>query len=175
MLLTSNPNYCSVCGQSPLLKRPEPITMKKEGAKGQKTGGGGKQPTSTTSNESSSINTFNVVGGDEVDVTWFLGISEAESHPNTGLEGWETIRARAIEKSPESVATILTNLSLEDIGTFIGRMRCSWNNGEAMQDIERFIRLGLLKPVDPNRPKRIRPSDAGEALLEAYREVFGSE
>jgi DNA polymerase III delta prime subunit len=30
MLLTSNPNYCSVCGQSPLLKRPEPITMKKE-------------------------------------------------------------------------------------------------------------------------------------------------
>jgi hypothetical protein len=174
MLITTDSSYCPTCGQPPLLKRPEPITVKKEEAKGQKKGGGGKQPTSTASSESSSINTSNIVGDDEVDVTWFLGVSEAESHPNTGLDGWETVRARAIEKSPESVATILTNLSLEDIGTFIDGMRCFWKNGEAVQDIERFIRLGLLKPVDPNRPKRIRPSDAGEVLLKAYEEVFGS-
>jgi Cdc6-like AAA superfamily ATPase len=176
MLITTDSSYCPTCGQPPLLKRPEPITVKKEEAKGQKKGGGGKQPTSTASSESSSINTSNVVGDDEVDVTWFLGVSEAESHPNTGLEGWETVRARAIEKSPESVTTILTNLSLEDMRDFVAFILLHQRGGTIPASmIRNFINLGLLKPLERDRPGNIRASLAGRILLEAYREVFGSE
>jgi hypothetical protein len=40
MLITTDSSYCPTCGQPPLLKRPEPITVKKEEAKGQKEEGG---------------------------------------------------------------------------------------------------------------------------------------
>jgi hypothetical protein len=170
MLLTSDPGYCHVCGEFPLPERPKLSVGKKEGVKEQGRNDGTKQP-SNTAIGSSPVHTplnINDESGD-VDATWFLDM--VGNQPDIDFGKWSDVKRRAIEKSDEHLKPVLDSLPLDDVKLFVTGIL---NNGNTRLDVEYFIRRGLIKPPDKAR-SGLRPSSAGRALLEAYREVFGSE
>jgi hypothetical protein len=77
---------------------------------------------------------------------------------------WEEVREVAIKKSP-SITKFLAELELKNVEEFVTKY--------PEVDIERFIKLGLIKPPDPKKLNKIKPSPAGRVLLEAYKEVTG--
>jgi hypothetical protein len=77
---------------------------------------------------------------------------------------WEEVREMAIKKSP-SITKFLAELELKNVEEFVTKY--------PEVDIERFIKLGLIKPPDPKKLNKIKPSPAGRVLLEAYKEVTG--
>jgi len=105
MLLTSDPNYCPVCGQPPLLSRPKPTVKSKEE--------GGKQVSGTISSKPSTDH----VECTEADVNgeWFLDMGESQQGEFSG----EEIRKLAIEMFPEKKEELL-RLSDIDILDFVG-------------------------------------------------------
>jgi hypothetical protein len=105
MLLTSDPNYCPVCGQPPLLSRPKPAVKSKEE--------GGKQVSGTISSKPSTDH----VECTEADVNgeWFLDMGESQQGEFSG----EEIRKLAIEMFPEKKEELL-RLSDIDILDFVG-------------------------------------------------------
>ena len=153
MLITTDSSYCPTCGQPPLLKRPEPITVKKEEAKGQKEEGG-KQVSGTISSKPSTDH----VEFTEADVNeeWFLDMGESQREEFSG----EEIRKLAIEMFPDKREELL-RLSDIDILDFVSRR---WGDGE------KFVRQKLLKRAEGGE---LKPRAAGKALLDAYDRLRG--
>jgi DNA polymerase III delta prime subunit len=153
MLITTDSSYCPTCGQPPLLKRPEPITVKKEEAKGQKEEGG-KQVSGTISSKPSTDH----VEFTEADVNeeWFLDMGESQREEFSG----EEIRKLAIEMFPDKREELL-RLSDIDILDFVSRR---WGDGE------KFVRQKLLKRAEGGE---LKPRGVGKALLDAYDRLRG--
>jgi hypothetical protein len=148
MLLTSDPSYCPVCGQPPLVKRSEPAVEK-----GQKEEGG-KQTSGTLSSKPSTDHVEFTEAG--VNEEWFLDMDESQQGEFSG----EEIRKLAIEMFPAKREELL-RLSDIDILDFVSRR---WGDGE------KFVRQKLLKRAEGGE---LKPKGVGKALLDAYDRLRG--
>jgi Cdc6-like AAA superfamily ATPase len=148
MLLTSDPSYCPVCGQPPLVKRSEPAVEK-----GQKEEGG-KQTSGTLSSKPSTDHVEFTEAG--VNEEWFLDMDESQQGEFSG----EEIRKLAIEMFPDKREELL-RLSDIDILDFVSRR---WGDGE------KFVRQKLLKRAEGGE---LKPKGVGKALLDAYDRLRG--
>ena len=165
MLITADPAHCPTCGQPPLTERPEPEQTVGNGNsdKSQK-----RQPSNPSSEPVRKPEGANIA-----DTTNEVDLSEAEELVAANPKKWEKVLEKAVQKSDEKIATILADISLEEIALFITQMLRFTKHGEKPKDIELLCKLHLIKT--PSRTGRIKPSRLGEILLEAYKEVFGSE
>jgi hypothetical protein len=166
MLITADPAHCPTCGQPPLTKRPEPeITVGSENVdKPQK-----QQPSNPSSEPVRKPEAGNTVNN----ASEVVDLSEAEELVAANPKKWEKVLEKAVQKSDEKTATMLADLSLEEIALFITEFLRYKTNGELTQNILGLVKLGVVKPV--TRAKRVMPSKTGKILLEAYKEVFGNE
>jgi hypothetical protein len=166
MLITADPAHCPTCGQPPLTKRPEPeITFGSENVdKPQK-----QQPSNPSSEPVRKPEAGNTVNN----ASEVVDLSEAEELVAANPKKWEKVLEKAVQKSDEKTATMLADLSLEEIALFITEFLRYKTNGELTQNILGLVKLGVVKPV--TRAKRVMPSKTGKILLEAYKEVFGNE
>jgi hypothetical protein len=166
MLITADPAHCPTCGQPPLTKRPEP----------EQTVGSGnvdkpqKQQPSKPSSEPVRKPEAGITVNNASEV---VDLSEAEELVAANPKKWEKVLEKAVQKSDEKTATMLADLSLEEIALFITEFLRYKTNGELTQNILGLVKLGVVKPV--TRAKRVMPSKTGKILLEAYKEVFGNE
>jgi hypothetical protein len=165
MLITADPAYCHTCGQPPLTKRPEPEQTVGNGNvdKSQK-----QQPSKPSSEP-----VRKPEGGNIADTANEVDLSEAEELVAANPKKWEKVLEKAVQKADEKTATMLADLSLEEIALFITEFLRYKTNGELTQNILGLVKLGVVKPV--TRAKRVMPSKTGKILLEAYKEVFGNE
>jgi hypothetical protein len=165
MLITADPAYCHTCGQPPLTKRPEPEQTVGNGNvdKSQK-----QQPSNPSSEP-----VRKPEGGNIADTANEVDLSEAEELVAANPKKWEKVLEKAVQKADEKTATMLADLSLEEIALFITEFLRYKTNGELTQNILGLVKLGVVKPV--TRAKRVMPSKTGKILLEAYKEVFGNE
>jgi hypothetical protein len=145
MLLTSDPGYCHVCGQPPLVKGSVEKGQKEEGV---------KQASGTISSKPSTDH----VEFTEADLNeeWFLDMGESQQGEFSG----EEIRKLAIEMFPDKREELL-RLSDIDILDFVSRR---WGDGE------KFVRQKLLKRAEGGE---LKPKGAGKALLDAYDRLRG--
>jgi hypothetical protein len=164
MLITADLNHCPICGQPPLLKRPGP---EQTGGSGNKDKAREQQPSKPSSEP-----VRKAEGGNIADTANDVDLSEGEELVAADPKKWEKVLEKAVEKSDEKIATILADLSLEEIALFITEYLRYRKTGERPKHTELFLKLRLLKPSSTNR-SRLYPS--GKLLLEAYKEVFGSE
>jgi hypothetical protein len=165
MLITADPAYCHTCGQPPLTKRPEPEQTVGNGNvdKSQK-----QQPSNPSSEP-----VRKPEGGNIADTANEVDLSEAEELVAANPKKWEKVLEKAVQKADEKTATMLADLSLEEIALFITEFLRYKTNGELTQNILGLVKLGVVKPV--TRAKRVMPSKTGKILLEAYKELFGNE
>jgi hypothetical protein len=166
MLITADPAHCPTCGQPPLTKRPEPEQTVGNGNvdKSQK-----QQPSKPSSEPVRKPEAGNTVNN----ASEVVDLSEAEELVAANPKKWEKVLEKAVQKSDEKTATMLADLSLEEIALFITEFLRYKTNGELTQNILGLVKLGVVKPV--TRAKRVMPSKTGKILLEAYKEVFGNE
>jgi hypothetical protein len=166
MLITADPAHCPTCGQPPLTKRPEPEQTVGSGNvdKPQK-----QQPSNPSSEPVRKPEAGNTVNN----ASEVVDLSEAEELVAANPKKWEKVLEKAVQKSDEKTATMLADLSLEEIALFITEFLRYKTNGELTQNILGLVKLGVVKPV--TRAKRVMPSKTGKILLEAYKEVFGNE
>jgi hypothetical protein len=166
MLITADPAHCPICGQPPLTKRPEPEQTVGNGNvdKSQK-----QQPSNPSSEPVRKPEAGNTVNN----ASEVVDLSEAEELVAANPKKWEKVLEIAVQKSDEKTATMLADLSLEEIALFITEFLRYKTNGELTQNILGLVKLGVVKPV--TRAKRVMPSKTGKILLEAYKEVFGNE
>jgi hypothetical protein len=164
MLITADPAHCPTCGQPPLTKRPEPE---------QTVGNVGKPQKQQPSNPSSEPVRKPEAGNTVNNASEVVDLSEAEELVAANPKKWEKVLEKAVQKSDEKTATMLADLSLEEIALFITEFLRYKTNGELTQNILGLVKLGVVKPV--TRAKRVMPSKTGKILLEAYKEVFGNE
>ena len=164
MLITTDPGNCPTCGQPPLLKRPEP---EQTGGIGNKDKAQKQQPSKPSSEPVKEAE-----GGNIADTANDVDLSEGEDLVAADPKKWEKVLGKAVEKSDEKIATILADISLEEIALFVTEYLRYRKTGERPKHTELFLKLRLLKPLSTNR-LRLYPS--GKLLLEAYKEVFGSE
>jgi hypothetical protein len=166
MLITADPAHCPICGQPPLTKRPEPEQTVGNGNvdKSQK-----QQPSNPSSEPVRKPEAGNTVNN----ASEVVDLSEAEELVAANPKKWEKVLEKAVQKSDEKTATMLADLSLEEIALFITEFLRYKTNGELTQNILGLVKLGVVKPV--TRAKRVMPSKTGKILLEAYKEVFGNE
>jgi energy-coupling factor transporter ATP-binding protein EcfA2 len=165
MLITADPAHCPTCGQPPLTKRPEPEQTVGSGDvdKSQK-----QQPSKPSGGPVRKPEGENIA-----DMTNEVDLSEAEELVAANPKKWEKVLEKAVQKADEKTATMLADLSLEEIALFITEFLRYKTNGELTQNILGLVKLGVVKPV--TRAKRVMPSKTGKILLEAYKEVFGNE
>jgi hypothetical protein len=166
MLITADPAHCPTCGQPPLTKRPEP----------EQTFGSGNvdKPQKQQPSKPSGEPVRKPEGGNIADTAnEVVDLSEAEELVAANPKKWEKVLEKAVQKSDEKTATMLADLSLEEIALFITEFLRYKTNGELTQNILGLVKLGVVKPV--TRAKRVMPSKTGKILLEAYKEVFGNE
>jgi hypothetical protein len=164
MLITADPAHCPTCGQPPLTKRPEPE---------QTVGNVGKPQKQQPSNPSSEPVRKPEAGNTVNNASEVVDLSEAEELVAANPKKWEKVLEKAVQKSDEKTATMLADLSLEEIALFITEFLRYKTNGELSQNILGLVKLGVVKPI--TRAKRVMPSKTGKILLEAYKEVFGNE
>jgi hypothetical protein len=145
MLLTSDPSYCHVCGQTPLVKGSVEKEQKEEG---------GKQASGTISSKPSTDH-VEVIEAD-VNEEWFLDMGESQQGEFSG----EEIRKLAIEMFHDKREELL-RLSDIDILDFVTRR---WGDGE------KFVRQKLLKRAEGGE---LKPRGVGKALLDAYDRLRG--
>jgi hypothetical protein len=164
MLITADPAHCPTCGQPPLTKRPEP----------QQTVGSGNvdKPQKQQPSKPSSEPVRKPEGGNIADTANEVDLSEAEELVAANPKKWEKVLEKAVQKADEKIATILADLSFEEIALFITEFLQYRNTGKRPKNAEFFVKNGLLKPSNVGR---IQPSQTGKLLLEAYKEVFGNE
>jgi hypothetical protein len=164
MLITADPAHCPTCGQPPLTKRPEP----------EQTVGNGNvdKPQKQQPSKPSSEPVRKPEGGNIADTANEVDLSEAEELVAANPKKWEKVLEKAVQKADEKIATILADLSFEEIALFITEFLQYRNTGKRPKDAEFFVKNGLLKPSNVGR---IQPSQTGKLLLEAYKEVFGNE
>jgi len=164
MLITADPAHCPTCGQPPLTKRPEP----------QQTVGSGNvdKPQKQQPSKPSSEPVRKPEGGNTADTANEVDLSEAEELVAANPKKWEKVLEKAVQKADEKIATILADLSFEEIALFITEFLQYRNTGKRPKNAEFFVKNGLLKPSNVGR---IQPSQTGKLLLEAYKEVFGNE
>jgi hypothetical protein len=165
MLITADPAHCPTCGQPPLTKRPEPEQTVGNGNvdKPQK-----QQPSKLSSEPVRKPEAGNTVNN----ASEVVDLSEAEELVAANPKKWEKVLEKAVQKADEKIATILADLSFEEIALFITEFLQYRNTGKRPKDAEFFVKNGLLKPSNVGR---IQPSQTGKLLLEAYKEVFGNE
>jgi hypothetical protein len=165
MLITADLAHCPTCGQPPLTKRPEPEQTVGSGDvdKSQK-----QQPSKPSGGPVRKPEGENIA-----DMTNEVDLSEAEELVAANPKKWEKVLEKAVQKADEKTATMLADLSLEEIALFITEFLRYKTNGELTQNILGLVKLGVVKPV--TRAKRVMPSKTGKILLEAYKEVFGNE
>jgi len=165
MLITADPAHCPTCGQPPLTKRPEP----------EQTVGNWNMDKSQKQQPSkpSSEPVRKPEGGNIADTANEVDLSEAEELVAANPKKWEKVLEKAVQKSDEKTATMLADLSLEEIALFITEFLRYKTNGELSQNILGLVKLGVVKPI--TRARRVMPSKTGKILLEAYKEVFGNE
>jgi hypothetical protein len=165
MLITADPAHCPTCGQPPLTKRPEP----------EQTVGSGNvdKPQKQQPSKPSSEPVRKPEGGNIADTANEVDLSEAEELVAANPKKWEKVLEKAVQKSDEKTATMLADLSLEEIALFITEFLRYKTNGELSQNILGLVKLGVVKPI--TRARRVMPSKTGKILLEAYKEVFGNE
>jgi DNA helicase HerA-like ATPase len=145
MLLTSDPSYCHICGQTPLFKGSVEKEQKEEG---------GKQAFETISSKPSTDH-VEVIEAD-VNEEWFLDMGESQQGEFSG----EKIRKLAIEMFHNKREELL-RLSDIDILDFVTRR---WGDGE------KFVRQKLLKRAEGGE---LKPRGVGKALLDAYDRLRG--
>jgi DNA helicase HerA-like ATPase len=145
MLLTSDPSYCHICGQTPLFKGSVEKEQKEEG---------GKQAFETISSKPSTDH-VEVIEAD-VNEEWFLDMGESQQGEFSG----EEIRKLAIEMFHNKREELL-RLSDIDILDFVSRR---WGDGE------KFVRQKLLKRAEGGE---LKPRGVGKALLDAYDRLMG--
>jgi hypothetical protein len=164
MLITADPAHCPTCGQPPLTKRPEP----------EQTVGNGNvdKPQKQQPNKPSGEPVRKPEGGNIADTANEVDLSEAEELVAANPKKWEKVLEKAVQKADEKIATILADLSFEEIALFITEFLQYRNTGKRPKNAEFFVKNGLLKPSNVGR---IQPSQTGKLLLEAYKEVFGNE
>jgi hypothetical protein len=164
MLITADPAHCPTCGQPPLTKRPEP----------EQTVGNGNvdKPQKQQPSKPSSEPVRKPEGGNIADTANEVDLSEAEELVAANPKKWEKVLEKAVQKADEKIATILADLSFEEIALFITEFLQYRNTGKRPKNAEFFVKNGLLKPSNVGR---IQPSQTGKLLLEAYKEVFGNE
>jgi hypothetical protein len=164
MLITADPAHCPICGQPPLTKRPEP----------EQTVGSGNvdKPQKQQPSKPSSEPVRKPEGGNIADTANEVDLSEAEELVAANPKKWEKVLEKAVQKADEKIATILADLSFEEIALFITEFLQYRNTGKRPKNAEFFVKNGLLKPSNVGR---IQPSQTGKLLLEAYKEVFGNE
>jgi hypothetical protein len=164
MLITADPAHCPTCGQPPLTKRPEP----------EQTFGSGNvdKPQKQQPSKPSSEPVRKPEGGNIADTANEVDLSEAEELVAANPKKWEKVLEKAVQKADEKIATILADLSFEEIALFITEFLQYRNTGKRPKNAEFFVKNGLLKPSNVGR---IQPSQTGKLLLEAYKEVFGNE
>jgi hypothetical protein len=163
MLITADPAHCPTCGQPPLTKRPEPE---------QTVGNVGKPQKQQPSNPSSEPVRKPEAGNTVNNASEVVDLSEAEELVAANPKKWEKVLEKAVQKADEKIATILADLSFEEIALFITEFLQYRNTGKRPKNAEFFVKNGLLKPSNVGR---IQPSQTGKLLLEAYKEVFGNE
>jgi hypothetical protein len=164
MLITADPAHCPTCGQPPLTKRPEP----------EQTFGSGNvdKPQKQQPSKPSSEPVRKPEGGNIADTANEVDLSEAEELVAANPKKWEKVLEKAVQKADEKIATILADLSFEEIALFITEFLQYRNTGKRPKNAEFFVKNGLLKPSNVGR---IQSSQTGKLLLEAYKEVFGNE
>jgi hypothetical protein len=166
MLITADPAHCPTCGQSPLTKRPEPEQTVGNWNMDKSQKQQPSKPAGGPVKEAKGGNTVN--NASEV-----VDLSEAEELVAANPKKWEKVLEKAVQKSDEKTATMLADLSLEEIALFITEFLRYKTNGELSQNILGLVKLGVVKPI--TRARRVMPSKTGKILLEAYKEVFGNE
>jgi energy-coupling factor transporter ATP-binding protein EcfA2 len=166
MLITADPAHCPTCGQPPLTKRPEPEQTVGNWNMDKSQKQQPSKPAGGPVKEAKGGNTVN--NASEV-----VDLSEAEELVAANPKKWEKVLEKAVQKSDEKTATMLADLSLEEIALFITEFLRYKTNGELSQNILGLVKLGVVKPI--TRARRVMPSKTGKILLEAYKEVFGNE
>jgi hypothetical protein len=161
MLITADPAHCPTCGQPPLTKRPEP----------EQTVGSGNvdKPQKQQPSKPSSEPVRKPEGGNIADTANEVDLSEAEELVAANPKKWERVLEKAVREADEKIATMLADLSLEEIALFVTEYLRYRKTGERPKHVELFVQQRLLKP------SRLQPFPSGKLLLEAYKEVFGSE
>jgi hypothetical protein len=161
MLITADPAHCPTCGQPPLTKRPEP----------EQTVGSGNvdKPQKQQPSKPSSEPVRKPEGGNIADTANEVDLSEAEELVAANPKKWEKVLEKAVREADEKIATMLADLSLEEIALFVTEYLRYRKTGERPKHVELFVQQRLLKP------SRLQPFPSGKLLLDAYKEVFGSE
>jgi hypothetical protein len=161
MLITADPAHCPTCGQPPLTKRPEP----------EQTVGSGNvdKPQKQQPSKPSSEPVRKPEGGNIADTANEVDLSEAEELVAANPKKWEKVLEKAVREADEKIATMLADLSLEEIALFVTEYLRYRKTGERPKHVELFVKLRLLKP------SRLQPFPTAKLLLEAYKEVFGDE
>jgi L-lactate utilization protein LutC len=98
-----------------------------------------------------------------------VDLSEAEELVAANPKKWEKVLEKAVREADEKIATMLADLSLEEIALFVTEYLRYRKTGERPKHVELFVKQRLLKP------SRLQPFPSGKLLLEAYKEVFGNE
>jgi hypothetical protein len=161
MLITADPAHCPTCGQPPLTKRPEPEQTVGNGNVGKSQ----KQQPSKPSGEP----VRKPEGGNTADMANDVDLSEGEELVAANPKKWEKVLEKAVREADEKIATMLADLSLEEIALFVTEYLRYRKTGERPKHVELFVQQRLLKP------SRLQPFPSGKLLLDAYKEVFGSE
>jgi Cdc6-like AAA superfamily ATPase len=156
MLITTDSNHCPTCGQTPLLKRPEPEQASENRDKAQK-----QQPLLERTEKTA------VVRGEKQEEGEKKQASTTQQKKSKYLVpvrviGADTIRRRAAELYPDKSGDIQA-LSDEDI---INVIEC-FKEGKII-DVEQYIDKGLVKKVGGGK---IKPGSVGKIILDVYDEL----
>jgi hypothetical protein len=156
MLITTDSNHCPTCGQTPLLKRPEPEQASENRDKAQK-----QQPLLERTEKTA------VVRGEKQEEGEKKQASTTQQKKSKYLVpvrviGADTIRRRAAELYPDKSGDIQA-LSDEDI---INVIEC-FKEGRII-DVEQYVDKGLVKKVGGGK---IKPGSVGKIILDVYDEL----
>jgi hypothetical protein len=156
MLITTDSNHCPTCGQTPLLKRPEPEQASENRDKAQK-----QQPLLERTEKTA------VVRGEKQEEGEKKQASTTQQKISKYLVpvqviGADTIRRRAAELYPDKSGDIQA-LSDEDI---INVIEC-FKEGKII-DVEQYVDKGLVKKVGGGK---IKPGSVGKIILDVYDEL----
>jgi DNA helicase HerA-like ATPase len=138
MLITADPAHCPTCGQPPLTKRPEP----------EQTVGSGNvdKPQKQQPSKPSSEPVRKPEGGNIADTANEVDLSEAEELVAANPKKWEKVLEKAVREADEKIATMLADLSLEEIALFVTEYLRYRKTGERPKHVELFVQQRLLKP-----------------------------
>jgi DNA polymerase III delta prime subunit len=156
MLITTDFNHCPTCGQTPLLKRPEPEQASENRDKAQK-----QQPLLERTEKTA------VVRGEKQEEGEKKQASTTQQKKSKYLVpvqviGADTIRRRAAELYPDKSGDIQA-LSDEDI---INVIEC-FKEGKII-DVEQYVDKSLVKKVGGGK---IKPGSVGKIILDVYDEL----